>query len=90
MGEQSENDLPVSLEGDLSFLSSLAVQMHETFSELKKAGFEHNDAINITSIVLSTYMTPAYYEEFDGDSFSDEEEEDVMLDLGDEDDLDNT
>lgn len=89
MAEESEKDLPV-LEGDLSFLSSLAVQMHETFAELKRAGFEHEDAIQITSIVLATYMAPAYYQEFDGDSDIDFEDEDVMLDIGEEDDPDDT
>lgn len=89
MADESE-EAPTVLEGDLSFLSSLAVQMHETFSELKRAGFEHQDAIQITSIVLATYMTPAYYEEFDGDSEIDYEDEDVMLDIGEEDEPDDT
>jgi hypothetical protein len=58
------------LEGDISHLAMAAIQVHELFLELKKAGFTHKEALRLAGDVLSHAVVDPYGQE-------NEEEEDL-------------
>jgi hypothetical protein len=78
--EAKPEDVPapvpnITLDGDISHLATVAIQLHEMYLELKKSGFNPEEALNLTGMVLSTFITPEYSfiedeSEFDGQSDS--------------------
>jgi hypothetical protein len=66
------------LDGDITNLALVTIQLHEMFKELQKSGFTHAEALQLTGIVLSSGAM-FNYEDFDEDE-GDEE------DYGDEED----
>jgi hypothetical protein len=79
MSEESKpEDAPapapnITLDGDISHLATVAIQLHEMYLELKRAGFNAEESLNLTGMVLSTFITPEYNfiedeSEFDGQS----------------------
>lgn len=69
----------VSFDGDITQLASTAIQFHELFLELKRAGFAHNDAVQIIAVIMSNSLSfdDGYNEDFDEDY---EDDEDDLLD----------
>lgn len=63
--ESTPEDVPapapnITLDGDISHLATVAIQLHEMYLELKKSGFRPDEALNLTGMVLSTFITPEY------------------------------
>ena len=90
--EPLENDLTkIPLDGDISYLSSVAIQIHEVFLELKQSGFTNNEALTITGMIMSNFITPdGYYTpNEDWDNFEPSGDEDgprISLEFLEEDD----
>lgn len=51
------------IEGDISQLGIAAIQVHELFLELKRAGFTHREALELAGDVLSHAIVDRYSEE---------------------------
>lgn len=56
-----EGPVNLSLDGDVSYLYSVAIQIHEIYLELKNAGFASKDAISIVGNIMSGFFTPDGY-----------------------------
>lgn len=78
MPEPEENK--VTLDGDLSHLKSVAIQIHELYSELKGSGFSEDDALHLAGMVLSSGVI--FKRQFNYAEMDDQGED---LDFGDDD-----
>lgn len=76
----------IQVDSGITALKISALQTHEIYLELKNAGFEHRDAIQIVGIMLSSgiMFNPARTFGYDIQEFDDED-----LDSEDPDDLDD-
>ena len=86
--EPLENETaPVSLEGDLSYLSGLAVQMNEVYIELKRSGFTPTEALNIVGMIMSNFVvTDGYYMPNEDESSEHDDETGIRMEYLEEDD----
>jgi hypothetical protein len=80
MTEDSKSDAPppppepaVFLDGDISRLGEVSIQIHEMYLQLKKSGFTADEALELSGMVLVAFSTPSYsyvddfeYDEEDG------------------------
>lgn len=55
------------MEGDISQLGIAAIQVHELFLELKKAGFTHRESLQLAGDVLAHAVVDNYADEDDDD-----------------------
>jgi hypothetical protein len=69
----------VTLDGDISHLATIAIQLHEMYLELKKSGFKPKEALDLTGMVLTSFITPEYT--FIEDESEFDEQEDNALDF---------
>lgn len=76
-------------QGDISFLSGVAIQLHEVFLELKKAGFTHEDARHLTGMVLGGFVAPPYQDDMLEDELDEFRNPDATMEPLDEEDLDD-
>lgn len=74
----------IKVDSGLTALKISALQTHEIFLELKNAGFEHRDAVQVIGVMLSSgiMFTPARtfgydFEEFDDEELSEQDLEDL-------------
>jgi hypothetical protein len=78
MTEDSKSDATppepaVFLDGDISRLGEVSIQIHEMYLQLKKSGFTADEALELSGMVLVAFSTPSYsyvddfeYDEEDG------------------------
>ena len=81
--------IPISIEAP-SHLAAVAIQLHEMFGELQRAGFSKSEALEIIGyIAASGVMEPPMYEEgptmmpihiqFQADDEFEDEDEDIVF-----------
>lgn len=79
--ESKEEDAPpqepnVYLDGDISHLGAISIQLHEMYLQLKRSGFTSSQAIELAGMVLVAFSTPSYeYLDNDSEYYDTEEEE---------------
>lgn len=74
----------VFLDGDISHLGAVSIQIHEMYLQLKKSGFTASEALELSGAVLVAFALPRY-EYLDDFQLSVEEEEDNLLEFPEED-----
>lgn len=88
MDEDAANEVQVeSGEGYISPLGVMAIEAHELYLELRKAGFPDSIIAQITAHMLSDAIL--YREEQEADEFDDDEDDFYIDDDDDEDGLEN-
>lgn len=82
--DETPSEPAVFLDGDISHLGAVSIQIHEMYLQLKKSGFTPSEALELSGAVLVAFAVPRYeyVEDFE---FNVEEEEDNLLELPEED-----
>jgi hypothetical protein len=62
----------IFLDGDISRLGEVSIQIHEMYIQLKKSGFTSSEALELSGMVLVAFSTPRY-EFIDDFEYNDEE-----------------
>jgi hypothetical protein len=80
--EDTPPEPSVFLDGDISRLGEVSIQIHEMYLQLKKSGFTSSEALELSGMVLVAFSTPSYqyiddfeYDEENGNTLDFPEEE---------------